>query len=261
MNAPFNPTDINLNEASAFAVTGMTCNGCRTKVEKALEAFAPGTIVTLEPPVARFAKPISADTANEALAAIGKYRLTEPLRAGETEPAPAFASQAMPTTNEGQRSWFETYKPLLIIAVFVSVASLAGTATSPMPFHDWMLNFMAGFYLVFAAFKFLDLRGFADAYSTYDIVAKAWRPWGSIYPFVELALGLAYLFRFQVGLANWVALIVMSVSIVGVVQSVRRNETIRCACLGTALNLPMSTVTIVEDGLMIAMAAMMIWMM
>jgi hypothetical protein len=47
----------------------------------------------------------------------------------------------------------------------------------------------------------------------------------------------------------------MSVSLVGVVQSVLNKQKIRCACLGTVFNLPMSTVTIIEDSLMIAMSA------
>ncbi|MCX6854574.1 MAG: heavy-metal-associated domain-containing protein, partial [Verrucomicrobia bacterium] len=32
------------------------------------------------------------------------------------------------------------------------------------------------------------------------------------------------------------------------------RQTIRCACLGTVFNLPMSTVTIIEDGVMLGMA-------
>jgi hypothetical protein len=47
----------------------------------------------------------------------------------------------------------------------------------------------------------------------------------------------------------------MAVSSIGVIQSVFQKRKIRCACLGTVFNLPMSTVTLVEDGLMIAMAA------
>jgi hypothetical protein len=46
----------------------------------------------------------------------------------------------------------------------------------------------------------------------------------------------------------------MGVSIIGVLQSVLNKRAIRCACLGAIFNLPMSTVTIVEDGLMIAMS-------
>jgi hypothetical protein len=47
----------------------------------------------------------------------------------------------------------------------------------------------------------------------------------------------------------------MSLSIVGVLRSVLKRRAIRCACLGTVFNLPMSTITIIEDGLMIAMSA------
>ena len=51
----------------------------------------------------------------------------------------------------------------------------------------------------------------------------------------------------------------MSFSSVGVVLAVTRGEQLKCACMGTAFNLPMTTVTIVEDLGMAAMAAVM-WM-
>jgi hypothetical protein len=50
----------------------------------------------------------------------------------------------------------------------------------------------------------------------------------------------------------------MSVSILGVLQSVFDNKKIQCACLGAVFNLPMSTVTIIEDALMIVMSGYMI---
>jgi hypothetical protein len=50
----------------------------------------------------------------------------------------------------------------------------------------------------------------------------------------------------------------MSISIVGVLQSVLNKKKIQCACLGAVFNLPMSTVTIIEDALMIAMSGIMI---
>jgi copper chaperone CopZ len=228
-----------------LAVDGMTCGKCRAKVEAALEALSPGASVTLDPPQATFKSSVDMVAANTALAGLGNYRLSQPENA-------QFAIET--------KSWIATYWPLLLIAAFITVASFAGTAGSGMVFHNWMINFMAGFFLVFSFFKLLDVRGFADAYSNYDLIAINWKPWGLIYPFVELGLGFAYLFRLQLTLTNWIALIVMSVSILGVLRSVSRKETIRCACLGTVLNLPMSTVTIVEDGLMIAMAAMMLTM-
>ena len=117
---------------------------------------------------------------------------------------------------------------------------------------------MAGFFLVFSFFKLLDVGGFANSYRMYDIVAKAVPGYGFVYPFIELALGAAYLTSFQPFLTNTVTLVVMGVSLVGVVQSVVNKRKIRCACLGSVFNLPMTTVTIVEDSLMIGMAAVML---
>jgi hypothetical protein len=81
-----------------------------------------------------------------------------------------------------------------------------------------------------------------------------------VYPFVELALGMAYLTNFNPLLTNWVTLIVMGFSAIGVVRAVMSNTRIQCACLGTVFQLPMSTVTIVEDVGMVAMAAWMLVM-
>jgi hypothetical protein len=90
------------------------------------------------------------------------------------------------------------------------------------------------------------------------IVAKKFRSWGYIYPFVELFLGLGYAANLQPDIINYITLVVMSVSIIGVLQSVLNKRKIRCACLGAVFNLPMSTVTIIEDALMIAMSVTML---
>jgi hypothetical protein len=78
---------------------------------------------------------------------------------------------------------------------------------------------------------------------------------------VELALGVAYLSNVNPFLTHWITIIVMSFSAVGVMQAVSRGNRIQCACLGTVFNLPMSTVTIVEDVGMVAMAVAMLWLM
>jgi hypothetical protein len=55
-------------------------------------------------------------------------------------------------------------------------------------------------------------------------------------------------------------LILMLIGSIGVLRALLDNRAIRCACLGTALNLPMTTVTLVEDLGMAAMAAaMLLW--
>ena len=160
---------------------------------------------------------------------------------------------------EEAQNWFSTYKPILIIFAYVTTISIIA-ATHQNTFH-WMqaMNiFMAGFFLTFSFFKMLDLKGFAESYSMYDIVAKKIKAWGFIYAFIELGLGIAYATNFQPFATNIVTFVVMTISIIGVLQSVLNKRKIQCACLGAVFNLPMSTVTIIEDALMIAMSGIML---
>ena len=121
-----------------------------------------------------------------------------------------------------------------------------------------MNHFMAGFFLIFSFFKLLNLKGFAESYAMYDIVAKKWNGWGYIYAFTELALGFFFLTGFNPMLTNSVTFGVMTLSIIGVLQAVFNKQKIKCACLGDVFNLPMSTITIIEDLLMIGMSAVML---
>lgn len=152
-----------------------------------------------------------------------------------------------------------TYYPLALLVLFlVGGTALVELSTGGLVWERAMQNFMAAFFLTFSFFKLLDLRGFADSYRMYDVVAKRVPAYGFVYPFIELLLGAAYLTRFQPVATNLATLIVMSVSSIGVIQSVFAKRKIRCACLGTVFNLPMSTITLVEDGLMVVMAAVML---
>jgi hypothetical protein len=74
-----------------------------------------------------------------------------------------------------------------------------------------------------------------------------------------VGLGISFLLRWSPIWTNFITLLVMGISIIGVIQSVLQKRKIKCVCLGTGFNLPMSTVTIIEDGLMIAMAGVMLW--
>jgi hypothetical protein len=162
-----------------------------------------------------------------------------------------------PASDEGTKRSY--YPLLLILAYLLGVVGLVELASGSFQWMRAMSNFMAGFFLVFSFFKLLDLQAFADAYATYDIVAKRSRAYASAYPFIELALGVAYLANFQPVLTNLVTLVVMALSTVGVVQSLLAKQKIRCACLGTVFNLPMSVVTLTEDLLMAGMAAIMLF--
>jgi hypothetical protein len=153
------------------------------------------------------------------------------------------------------------YSPLvLIVAYILGVTLLVETSAGSFQVERAMANFMAGFFLVFSFFKFLNLSAFADAYSTYDLIAARSRTYALAYPFLELALGVAYLVRFQPVVTNLATLFLMTIGTVGVVRSLVSGNRIQCACLGTVFKLPMSAVTLIEDLSMAVMAAAMLAM-
>lgn len=192
---------------------------------------------------------ISPDRVEDLVAQAG-FRALEVVQ----EPQPGPVEPAPGTTHS-----LRTFYPLALIgAVLLGVVALVEwRAGGPDPMRA-MGNFMAGFFLTFSFFKLLDLRAFATAYSTYDVIARRWPRYGYAYPFVELGLGMAYLVGFRPVLTNVVTLLVMAVSSVGVVRTLMQRKQIKCACLGTVFELPMTYVTVVEDLLMVAMAAAML---
>jgi len=162
-------------------------------------------------------------------------------------------------TAEQAKNWLKTYKPIVLIFFYISGIALIAAVNQGV--FSWMYGmnvFMAGFFLTFSLFNMLDLKGFAASYAMSDIVAKKWSSWGYVYAFVELALSIAFLTGYNPILTNSITLVVMAVSLIGVLQSVLNKRKIKCACLGAVFNLPMSTVTIIEDGLMIAMSGIML---
>ena len=154
-----------------------------------------------------------------------------------------------------------TFFPLILIVSYIlGVALVAEAGSGSFDTSRAMTNFMAGFFLVFSFFKLLDLRAFADAYQMYDLVAARSRLYAFAYPFIELGLAVAFLLRIEPKIVNGITLVVMLVSMAGVVRTLLARRKIRCACLGSVFNLPMTYVTVAEDGLMAVMAAAMLAM-
>ena len=237
-----------------YKITGMTCASCEEKVKNSLLQVKNVTSVTVskdtELAIITMDKHVALNDLKEALDA--KYNIETP---AEVE------------INEEVKSWFEIYKPILLIFFYIvivtTIMALQSMKSNQMEPTEivmkWMNHFMGGFFLAFSFFKLLDLNGFAESYKMYDIIAKRITFWAYLYPFVELGLGLSFLLNLFPLVTNSITFIVMSISIIGVLQSVLNKKKIQCACLGAVFNLPMSTVTIIEDALMILMSGVMIY--
>ncbi len=261
-----------------YALSGLHCGACVRKATAALQTFDSAVQVSLEPMQMVLSRAPDAHTLaamQTALHTIGNYKILEK---NPNTAYPPSNTTSKTVAKDGSLSWLNTYYPLLLIAAYILLGSVllqvglhAAAMGEPMalPMHlgmglatvtagETMRYFMAGFFLVFSFFKLLDIRAFANAYAGYDLLAARWHGWGLAYPFVELALGMAYLSNFNPVLTNWATVLIMGFSAIGVVRAVRNKTQIQCACLGTVFKLPMSTVTIVEDLGMVLMAAAML---
>lgn len=234
-----------------ITITGMTCEGCKAKVTRSIQKLEGFKSVEID--LTNGKTTIDSDIQHseaEIQHAIGrdsKYQVVQP--------KPVLTFQ----TEEEKKGFFSTYKPLFLIVFFIILlSSLVQYPFNPFSGAVWMRHFMAGFFIVFSFFKLLNIQGFSSSYRMYDIVAQKWNSWGKIYPFVELALGIAYLINIYPTITNLTTVIVLGISSIGVIKSNLDKRKIKCACLGDVFNLPMSKVTIIEDVTMVLMAAIML---
>jgi hypothetical protein len=167
--------------------------------------------------------------------------------AGHVHPGPAHSS-----------SWRDYIPLLALIVVSVLVASALKHSYGP-GVHPvrWMHGFMGFFLAAFALLKLFDLPGFADGFQMYDLLARRSRAYALIYPFIELALALGYLAFWRPTTVYLATFVVLGFGALGVISALRRGLDINCACMGTSLKVPLSTVALVEDVSMAAMALVM----
>jgi len=155
---------------------------------------------------------------------------------------------------------FKDFIPLISLFTLIGAITLFQQWWCGWNAKEAMRVIMASFFLIFGFFKVINLSGFVQAYSMYDLVVKQFAWYAYLYPFIELALGCAYLFKWQLPLINWVTLVLMIVSAAGVFNELRKGHQVVCACLGAVFKVPMTYVTLVEDLIMAAMAAAMIFL-
>ncbi|WP_435623503.1 heavy-metal-associated domain-containing protein [Flagellimonas sp.] len=230
-----------------YSVTGMTCQGCVASVEDKLSKVdgVLDVAVDLENGEAKMEMSQNISLAHLQSVLPSKYTITEK---GNIPTQPAISEE---------KSKWGQLRPLFLIFTYLFVTAFL------LNYKDWstseaMLDFMGLFYIVFSFFKFLDLKGFPESFRMYDPLAKVLPVYGWIYPFIELILGLLFLMRIQVPIALWVTVVILGITTIGVTKALIDKKSIRCACLGTALNLPMTEATFIENAVMLVMAGFML---
>lgn len=156
----------------------------------------------------------------------------------------------------------DTVSYVPVIAVFAAAGALALAVSHAMyatPFTiraaEWFVSFAM---VILAMLKLQDLDKFATMFLGYDLLARRWVPYASLYPFLEFGAGAlmsAHAF-------NWlsipVALFIGTIGAVSVFYAVYvQKRDIKCACVGGSSRVPLGFVSLSEN---LAMVGMALWM-
>ena len=163
-----------------------------------------------------------------------------------------------------EKALWEDYIPLIVIIGLITLTTFV-LVLNDLKNGRFIINraisyFMIGFFLTFSGFKLIDLRGFAQSYNTYDLLAKRVYIYGFIYPFIELFFGLAMILNSASRSLLIAEVIIMGFSALGVGIKLLKKEKFQCACLGTFLKVPLTKVTLIEDFGMAALAGVMLFL-
>ena len=153
-----------------------------------------------------------------------------------------------------------SYTP--VIALFAMTALMA-LATSFSVYGDaltlraaeWFISFSM---IVLALLKLQDVDKFATMFLNYDLLAKRWVPYASIYPFAEGLAGVLMTAHAFNWLSIPIALFIGGIGAVSVFKAVYIDKRdIKCACVGGSSKVPLGFVSLTENVMMVAMA---LWM-
>lgn len=231
-----------------YTIAGMTCNGCRTFLEDKLNALpeVENASVNLE--------------TSEAIIEMSNHVSSEKLQSVLSDKYTISQKNIFKTSSEvksEEKSDLQQLFPLFLIFTYIIIASVLLNKT-PWNISGFMLDFMGLFYVVFSFFKLLDLKDFPESFRMYDPVAKVMPVYGWIYPFIEATLGVMFLMRIEIPIALIITLVILGITTIGVTKTLLDKKSIQCACLGTALKLPMTKATFIENSIMIVMAIIML---
>ncbi|MEC8397317.1 MAG: heavy-metal-associated domain-containing protein [Bacteroidota bacterium] len=229
-------------------ISGMTCQACVTSVTEKLISLDEVQDLKIDLAEGDVVLEVSKTLTLEKLTVVllPKYIPSLETRSGSN------------VTMEQSPTKLKQLFPLFLIFVYLIAASIFLQKNS-FRITDFMIDFMGLFFVVFSFFKFLDYKGFPNAFARYDPLAKRSAFYAKIYPFIETLLGLMLLLRWQLNFAFITTIVILSITTFGVVYTLFDKNKINCACLGTALKLPMTEATLTENVIMLVMAVTMLF--
>lgn len=153
-----------------------------------------------------------------------------------------------------------TYTPVIaLFAMAALMAMAAGWAAYgeliSVRVVEW---FIAIAMCLLALQKLKDVDAFATMFLNYDLLAKRWVPYGTVYPYAEGLAGLLMLAGALMWVSVPVALFIGGVGAASVFKAVYIDKReLKCACVGGDSKVPLGFVSLSENLMMVGMA---IWM-
>ncbi len=153
-----------------------------------------------------------------------------------------------------------TYTPVIaLFALAALMAMAAGWAAYgeliSVRVVEW---FIAIAMCLLALQKLKDVDAFATMFLNYDLLAKRWVPYGTVYPYAEGLAGLLMLAGALMWVSVPVALFIGGVGAASVFKAVYIDKReLKCACVGGDSKVPLGFVSLSENLMMVGMA---IWM-
>lgn len=151
----------------------------------------------------------------------------------------------------------ENLKLFAIFAFLIFAATILGTLDG---FNglEWIRWFMGGFMIIFGGLKLVGIEVFIKVAPLYDLIAKRFGPYKYLYPLIQVLLGGMYIVAALPILRDLLTIAMALSGLVGMIQVVSKRGPIKLSYLGTILRLRFSTVTIIENTVMVVLGTLML---
>ena len=154
-----------------------------------------------------------------------------------------------------------SYRPVAALFAITALMALAASqAAFGTPITVRAAEWFVGFSMcVLAMLKLQDVERFSTMFLNYDLLAKRWVPYATIYPFAEAIAGVLMVADVLHWLSVPIALFIGTIGAASVFKAVYVDKRdLKCACVGGASNVPLGFVSLTENLMMIGMAAWMV---
>ncbi len=229
---------------SKFYISGMICSNCQKTVSDKIKAYEGVLDVK-----------VSLETG---LAEIDSKQYLEVFEISKLLGTKYTVKRNISRSKKETKLKLKQLTPLFLIFSYLIMGTFYISSQINANYEKSMQIFMGLFFITFSLFKFLDYRGFPTSFMRYDPLAKKIPFYANLYPFIETALGIAFLIEWNLPIILFVTLLVLSITSLGVIKTLVNKTEIDCACLGTSLKLPMTEATLVENVIMLSMSSILL---